>query len=198
MSATSRKTSGHRDGSTRDDDWLRHDQERRAWSEWSQHVEAGISTLLVAPVSEAMRREPPCVPATLSEVVLEEWLVGRGLEEALVVDAIGRLRGVVAAGDILRARTDAPELPRVEHGGDRLGPGVHDEWAPRTAGELAHHLPVSLTEGESIARALSRMARHGLDWAPVVDEDGKLIGLLHAVDALRWLMHRRGVPEDWH
>jgi Mg/Co/Ni transporter MgtE len=71
--------------------------------------------------------------------------------------------------------------------------------------ELVHVLPAStrvsevmrarvhaLPEQAPIGYAIALMALEGISEVPVVTEEGELVGVLHALDALRWTAERLG------
>lgn len=49
---------------------------------------------------------------------------------------------------------------------------------------------VTATQSSSVAEVARLMARHGLDRVPVVSADGHLLGVVSAMDVVRWLADR--------
>jgi CBS domain-containing protein len=61
-------------------------------------------------------------------------------------------------------------------------------------------VPITVAASDSIGEAAARMAKHGLHRVPVLGADGKLNGMLSAIDVMRWLAHSDGfsLPGDTH
>ncbi len=89
-------------------------------------------------------------------------LIERGVSFMPIADDDGRLLGVVTAGDLLEAR-EAPARVR------RSGPA---------AGSLATRAVVTVERTDTLAHALARMSAGGHPNLPVVDADGRLVGIL--------------------
>ena len=145
------------------------------------------------------------VPTVLPQATLEEIL--QALEQnrrrrAVVVDADRRVLGIITDGDLLR-RTQKEAHPgllqrlRALVGGH---PRVRGEPAPITlpeavpmytgmAADLMTTPVVTVAVDAAPATALRLMLEHGIKRLPVVDEDGRLVGLLGRASLLRGLMN---------
>lgn len=88
-----------------------------------------------------------------------------GRHLAVVVDAAGRLAGIISDGSIRRALL--------------AGTRLHDTV---TVTGLISTDPVLIPEGLDPAQAESLLLENGIDFAPVIDADGRPIGLLHIRD----------------
>ncbi|MFD7903277.1 CBS domain-containing protein [Kitasatospora sp. NPDC059722] len=115
-----------------------------------------------------------------------------------VVDADGRPLGVVSEADLLRtlaAQEDTGSLlPAPESA--QAGPG-----GTVTAADLMTTQPVCTTPGTSVVAAARLMSRHGLKRLPVLDEDGRVIGMVSRGDLLRVFLRedrviRREIVEE--
>ncbi|MEU8510389.1 CBS domain-containing protein [Kitasatospora sp. NPDC048722] len=115
-----------------------------------------------------------------------------------VVDAEGRPLGVVSEADLLRtlaAQEDTGSLlPAPESA--QVGPG-----GTATAADLMTTQPVCTTPGTSVVAAARLMSRHGLKRLPVLDEDGRVIGMVSRGDLLRVFLRedrviRREIVEE--
>lgn len=84
-----------------------------------------------------------------------------------IVDAEGRLVGVVTAGDLTRL---------MEHDPDFLGRGVR---------EIMTHDPKTATANELGSAAASRMEAYGVMALPVVRDDRTVEGVVHLHDLMR-------------
>ncbi len=89
---------------------------------------------------------------------------GRGI--AVIRDG-ERLAGVITAGDLTR-----------------LAERTHD-YLGLTAAEVMTRTPHQLQAAELAAAAVGLMERHGVIAAPVLDEDGRIAGVVHLHDLLR-------------
>jgi CBS-domain-containing membrane protein len=130
-------------------------------------------------VRDLMTREVIAVPptATLAEVVAR---LSDQLFRALpVVDEDGRVVGIVTNDD-LTERGGLPARPRL------LRATVEGEPIPAgVAGDIMTREPVTIREDRPAAEALHLLASRGLKRLPVVDADGRLVGMLSRVDLLR-------------
>lgn len=133
---------------------------------------ARLSLDLAAPlgtsacVGDAMGERSISVRADVEWAVAERALAQDGAPVALVVDAEDALVGVVDR--------------------DHVGPR-----RPRTpARDLASSI-APVAEATPLAHAIARMVHERSRALPVVGSDGRVIGLLSDVDALRWVAQRR-------
>ena len=135
------------------------------------------------------------VPTVLPQATLEEIL--RALEQnrrrAVVVDADRRVVGIITDGDLLR-RTQKqahPGLLKRLHaliGGQSAATPITLPEATETAADLMTAPVVTIAVNAPLAVALGLMVQHGVKRLPVVDEDGRLVGLLGRASLLRGLM----------
>lgn len=107
-----------------------------------------------------------------------------------VVDPEGRPLGVVSEADLLRtlaAQEDpgsllpAPESPQAGPNGEV------------TAADLMTGQPVCTSPGTSVVAAARTMSRHGLKRLPVLDEEGRVVGMVSRGDLLRVFLREDGV-----
>ncbi len=101
--------------------------------------------------------------ATMRDVIVA-LAHGRGI--ALVTEA-GRLAGVVTAGDLTR-----------------LAERTHDYLAI-TAGEVMTRNPRTALDQDLAASVVGEMERHAITAAPVVNDSGLVVGVVHLHDLLR-------------
>ncbi|MFE4977162.1 CBS domain-containing protein [Kitasatospora sp. NPDC056651] len=115
-----------------------------------------------------------------------------------VVDPEGRPLGVVSEADLLRtlAAQDDPAslLPAPESA--QAGPD-----GEVTAADLMTAQPVCTTPEVSVVAAARTMSRHGLKRLPVLDEEGRVIGMVSRGDLLRVFLRediviRREIVEE--
>ncbi|WP_243437485.1 CBS domain-containing protein [Streptomyces sp. FH025] len=115
-----------------------------------------------------------------------------------VLDREGRPVGVVSEADLLRtlAAQDDPGslLPAPQTA--QVGPG-----GVVTAADLMTAQPVCTTPDTSVVAAARMMSRHGLKRLPVLDEEGRVIGMVSRGDLLRVFLRedqviRREIVEE--
>jgi CBS domain-containing protein len=160
-----------------------------------RYAAGGSDDPLSQPVHAIMRDGVTVVhPATPAGEVMA-LLLQRGYRALPVVDDAGRLAGIITDGDLLR-RADLQA--RLGLQGD-LTP---EELASQTA-HLSHlHAQqimttpvVSIRAEESVRRAAEVMVQHRIKRLPVVDDQGKLVGLVSRLDVLRSVEFQTGGAE---
>lgn len=109
-----------------------------------------------------------CVPPTLSLGEVRALFIKKKLRAVPVVDEDVRLLGVISRSDVMAGN---PETL------------VRDAMPERT-----HALP----ENAPVAFAIALMAYENVSEVPVVTDEGEIVGLFHAVAALRWTAERMG------
>jgi CBS domain-containing protein len=161
------------------------------------------------PASEAAAEPPPTgttiaglmyrdVPTILPQATLEEIL--QALEQnrgrrAVVVDADRRVVGIITDGDLLR-RTQKEAHPgllqrlRALVSGQPVPAPITLPEATETAADLMTTPVVTIAVGAAPATALRLMLEHGIKRLPVVDGDGRLVGLLGRASLLRGLLNK--------
>jgi len=109
------------------------------------------------------------LPALPAEATMRECtvLLAEKRGTVAVVDGDGRLIGVVTSGDLTRL------MEREEH---FLGYSLTEVMTPD---------PKSGSPGDLAASAAGVMERHGVMCLPVIDEDRKLVGMVHLHDLMR-------------
>ena len=137
------------------------------------------------------------VPTILPQATLEEIL--QALEQnrgrrAVVVDADRRVVGIITDGDLLR-RTQKEAHPgllqrlRALVSGQPVPAPITLPEATETAADLMTTPVVTIVVGAAPATALRLMLEHGIKRLPVVDGDGRLVGLLGRASLLRGLLN---------
>jgi CBS domain-containing protein len=114
------------------------------------------------------------------------YLVRHGVGGAPVVEE-GRVVGVVTTSDL------AAPHPYARETGPFLRPrGGGPEWQVR---DLMTESPLTASPDEPLTEAVVRMARAHIDRLPVVDRDGRSIGILARDDVVRVLARTAGRKE---
>lgn len=128
-------------------------------------------------LAEVMGDDVSCVRADVSIERVIDLVTERNLRAVPVVDESRRLVGIVSKTDLLRWH--------------RSGEGASDAIASIMT-PLVHGLP----EDAPLAYAISLMAFEGLHEVPAVSADGRVVGMLTALDALRWTAKSLGYVES--
>jgi CBS domain-containing protein len=147
-------------------------------------------------VSDVMTRNVVCVEQSLSVEALTSLFLERGFSAAPVVDDNGKPVGVVSKTDLLREVQDRADTE--EHVPDRrvgrqeerveLGLGFQiTRIARATVGEIMTPIPLTLSEDAPLSEAAALITLGGVHHLPVVRQDGKVVGILSALDVVCWL-----------
>lgn len=99
-----------------------------------------------------------------------------------VLDPGGQLTGVVSEADLLLKEAGAEALGRHMKSAGRHGERA--KAAGVTAADLMTRPPVTIGPKESVAAAARRMRDRRVKRLPVVDEVGRLVGIISRVDVL--------------
>jgi len=139
-------------------------------------------------VKTAMKRRVVSAPPTMTVRAGAQLMVQNRVDTLPIVDADGRLIGMVTIRSILNTlMPDYFALLKDMH-------FVHDFGAmeemllqakPQIADRRLQSLmepPESVQEEESLWRAATRMVRHNLNNLPVVNAEGRLVGILSQAD----------------
>jgi CBS domain-containing protein len=103
-----------------------------------------------------------------------------------VLDAGGRVVGVVSETDLIAKQVTGPDVERPTW--SRLSRAARRSNAKRglyNAQQLMTQPPITVRLGASLARAASLMQRHNVRHLPVVDADGRPLGIVARGDLLR-------------
>jgi len=120
-----------------------------------------------------------------------DLLVGNRFSAVPVVDEFQRVTGVVSEADLLRKIEFAgQEQPRMFEGPRRRGERV--KAFARTVADLMSTPPVTVLAGTSIPAAARLMDGEGVKRLPVIDDLGRLVGIVSRGDLLK--VHLR--PDD--
>jgi CBS-domain-containing membrane protein len=115
---------------------------------------------------------------------LVDLLVGHRFSAVPVVDDFQRVTGVVSEADLLRKIEYAgEEEPRMFEGRRRRSERV--KAAGRTAADLMSTPPVTVLSGTSIAAAARLLHGESVKRLPVVDDLGRLVGIVSRGDLLK-------------
>ncbi|MDH6544184.1 CBS domain-containing protein [Streptomyces lavendulae] len=127
-------------------------------------------------VAELMTRTAVTVRPTTAFKEIARLLTEFDITAMPVIDASGHPVGVVSEADLLRRRPTG---------------------GAATAGELMTSPAVTARPGWSVVRAARVMQRHGVKRLPVVDEEGRVVGILSRSDLIQLFLRRdRAIQEE--
>jgi Zn-dependent protease/CBS domain-containing protein len=122
-------------------------------------------------VTQVMDPQPPVVAPGLSvHDFVFDHVLQRG-ERAVLVSQAGRLAGIASI-------TDAKRVPQ-------------SAWSSTPVGQIMTRAPLrTVPSTGDLAVALKLLTESGLHQAPVLDDDGTVLGMLTRADILRFLQYR--------
>jgi len=123
----------------------------------------GLTPVGALPVSSIMSEPPLAIQANAPALAAIEQLEGSQLDAAPVVQTDGAFVGVLEATDAARPEQDVQS----------------------TAGDLATPGGPVVAADSTLDTAIERLALGRATWAPVVDADGRLVGITTSEDLLR-------------
>ena len=137
-------------------------------------------------VSELMNPEVVTVGAETSLKQVAEVLTERRISGVPVVDSDGRLLGVVSEADIVLGE-QGPLRARGRLLGWIVDGGLADDdrLAAQSAGEAMTTPAVTITTGADVSFEARRMIDAGVKRLPVVDSDGRVVGIVTRSDLVR-------------
>ncbi|GII67458.1 hypothetical protein Skr01_75430 [Sphaerisporangium krabiense] len=123
-----------------------------------------------------------------------EILIHHEVSAVPVVDGEGHVLGMISEADLLRKEefkrqyyTEGYHLPLGARLRERLtgrGPGAEDRARGDTAAELMTSPAVTIKDYASVVTAARRMSANGVKRLPVVDDEGRLRGIVSRHDLL--------------
>ena len=133
-------------------------------------------------IADIAQREVPVVRADTPVSQVLDALVSTRLNRVVVVDDKHRVLGIISDTELLKRIEGADQglLDRLMRR-NPAGPGGHHQ---KTAGELMISPVVTVSGSTPIGEAIARMLADKRKLLPVVDEDGRLYGMVDRADAL--------------
>lgn len=141
-----------------------------------------------APVRDVMSREVRSVTADTPLAEAIEMLIGKAYRALPVVDAERRVIGILTDGDLL-VRLDLPDasLQRELTEAELNRELTLLRGSNQTVADLMVSPVITMADDAPIADAVRVMTERGIKRLPVVDREGKLVGMVSRVDVLRAL-----------
>ncbi len=142
------------------------------------------------PVEQNMTRDP--VTAQASDPAVEAWerMFQHNLKALPVLDESGQVVGLLTFEDFLeRAGLNArlAVAQQLDEAGLRAEMDILSRSQLRVS-DVMSKPPITIHKEETIGLAAQRMVEHGITRLPVVDESGKLVGVVSRLDLLRQVM----------
>jgi CBS domain-containing protein len=135
-------------------------------------------------VGDVMTRDVVCVTPETGYQAIADLLVRRSVSAVPVVDPDRRVLGVVSEADLLAKLEYADRVPRHPLAVRRL----RAEWS-RAAGDTARDLmsspPVTIRADATVSRAARLLDAARVKRLPVLDPDGRLVGVVSRRDLVR-------------
>jgi len=132
-------------------------------------------------VRELMRTDGPVVPGSASLEELLRVVVSTRLNVAVVVDDDRHVLGVLTDADVLRSIAPAARSGVVralmQHG--------HGASGPQTSALILAGPPATVPAGATLSEAAALMLANESRILPIVDGDGRLLGIVDRADLLR-------------
>jgi CBS domain-containing protein len=156
------------------------------------------SAALHAPISAIMEPEVACVREDMSVEELPAFFLEHGLHDTPVVGEGSALVGFVSLSDLQERadRGDTEEMAlRVDlrqGGGYTLGRGFHLQESARTVADIMTCPAICLEASAPLGRAAALMAFEGVRRLPIVDAEQRVVGVLSALDLMRWVGRQDG------
>lgn len=141
-----------------------------------------------APVHDIMSREVRTVRSDTPLAEAVELLLGQVYRALPVVDAQGRLAGILTDGDLLnRAGLPATSAQQALSRAEVAAELRQLRQTGRTVAEVMTANPVTVNPETTVSQAVSLMVEHDIKRLPVVGPDGRLAGIVSRIDVLRAL-----------
>jgi CBS domain-containing protein len=154
-------------------------------------------------IGSVMSRNVTCVTADVSIEAVTALFLERCFGAAPVVDEEGYPMGVISKTDLVRRHFEEGETAEASHSSDgrsereQLGDGMHlTDLASSVVGDVMARLAFTLVEDEPLSRAAAIMATEGVHHLPIVDLDGRVVGILSSLDLARWVATQSGYCSD--
>jgi arabinose-5-phosphate isomerase len=145
-----------------------------AANDFARYHPGGSLGRKLARVEEVMRPLAECRVARddqpVRDVIVSQNRPGRRTGAIMLIDADGRLSGVFTDSDLARRIADGPSLPLDE-----------------PIATVMTRAPKSVPAGSRLAAALEILSAHKISELPVLDADGRPLGLIDVTDVVELL-----------
>lgn len=136
-------------------------------------------------VQDVMIRPGLSISADAPARAAAELLVGREFRALPVLDREGRVVGVVSSGDLVERGGLGARLELLSAMSETARRGFLDQISARTVRDVMTSEPATVRTTDTVATATHLMTEHRIKRVPVVDQNGRLAGILARSDVLR-------------
>ncbi len=145
-----------------------------------------IDTTMYVSVKEIM--SSPVVTAELSTSVkrIQEMMTEKRIRRIPLLDSLGSLAGIVTMRDVIRYYAAETTLTKIKEG--RVEEAYREQ-----AKNIGSHRLATINENRDVSQAVKVMRAHGVGCLPVLDNEGRLAGIITERDILTKLPKRVGV-----
>jgi CBS domain-containing protein len=153
---------------------------------------------LAQPVAAIMHAEITSAPVDAPVAHLVTILLERGVRSLPVVDAAQRLVGIITDGDLLHRDGLTTRIGLQKELPDDQAHALLNalRQSPLTAREIMTTPVISVQAEEPVRSAVARMVSHDLKRLPVIDDDGRLTGMVSRIDIFRAVEFRHSDDSD--
>jgi CBS domain-containing protein len=146
-------------------------------------------------VRDVMTREPVAVRSDATVLSAWEAMLRQKVKALPVVNAQGRVVGLLTAEDLLeRAGLNARLAVALRLDESTLSAEMDIlRQSGRTAADVMSQPAITIHPDESLGLAAERLVKHAITRLPVVDEAGTLVGMISRLDVLRQVMDAPGL-----
>lgn len=140
-------------------------------------------------VADIMMRSVPTVTANASLAEVVEDLVRYERRRVVVVDEQRHVVGLITDGDLIARATQFERPGIVQTIMERvpLASAESRSLQERTAADVMSQPVITVSAGSSLLDALQLLLQHNIKRLPVVDDEGRLVGLVGRAGVLRGL-----------
>ena len=134
----------------------------------SNGANSGSSSLqLPAQVDEVMTQSVMALQLSDTFGDAVSLMASQHVRHSVVVDPQGKIKGVISDRDVLRALARTPD------------------WKTKPVSDIMTHEPFVVHPRSSVTDALAQLIDKRINCLPVVDDDGKVCGILTSTDLLK-------------
>jgi CBS domain-containing protein len=142
---------------------------------------AGPGADLPPTAAEVMSRDVFCVGGDVEIGLVASLLVETGLHTVPVVNEAGCPLGMLSMADLIRAAGHDDTRPAPER-----QPSLVPDRPSLTARDVMRRITVGARPDDTLTEVAARMRGASVDHVPVLDDDGRLVGMVTPVDIARW------------
>jgi CBS domain-containing protein len=121
--------------------------------------------------------------------ISQAWnkMLEKKIKAAPVIDSVGKVLGILTDEDLLeRAGIQQRLSIAIRMDADEINEELKSlEDSPLKVKDVMTHPIITVLKSESLGAVTTRMVKSGLKRIPVVDEEGKLVGVISRLDILR-------------